>query len=100
MKTIDQIPAKEFYKIDYSIYNKKTKGCGGRNRNKSTHCIHGHEYTEENTGYYGPHKYRYCKDCQKQYRNNNKDEINLRRSKNRLLRKNQEIGPKAELMTQ
>lgn len=30
-----------------------------------THCIHGHEYTLENTGYRADFGWRYCKTCQR-----------------------------------
>lgn len=31
-----------------------------------THCIHGHEFTEENTMWFGPDKrLRYCRTCKR-----------------------------------
>lgn len=35
----------------------------GRPKAKPTHCKRGHEYTPENTGYWGPNQHRHCRTC-------------------------------------
>ena len=43
----------------------RTMRCQVASKQPQTHCIHGHEYTPENTGYRPDFGWRYCKVCQR-----------------------------------
>lgn len=51
------------------------KGKGAANKLK-THCVHGHEFTPENT-YINAKKARVCRACQKAYRDAHRDEMRV-----------------------
>lgn len=39
---------------------------GSKLNSDKTHCVHGHEFTQENTHWFGPRKsMRYCKECKR-----------------------------------
>ena len=73
MQTIEEVRA---YKLRWYHENKTLSGKPSNQNTDKTHCIHGHEFTEENTIWKGKH--RTCKACHREDQKNRarKDKTN------------------------